>query len=156
RMDESWRSHLARLRRFAGGRGKDRAAYRVLAQAINAADYGAPQKRYRGIFIGIASEFGDDWSFPAPTHSQEALVWAKHVERGYWDRHGARPVSKPSSDSEAKAINRVRALKEKPRGRPWNTVRDAIGDLPAPNKRESIAGHWQHLGATEYTNHTGS
>lgn len=157
RADESWKSHLARLRRHAKGTGKDRAAYRVLAQAINAADYGAPQKRYRGIFIGIASEFtDDDWSFPAPTHSQEALVWSKHVQGDYWDRHGARPIGKPSSDSEAKVLKRVVALKEKPRGRPWKTVRDAIGDLPSPNKRESIAGHWQHPGATEYPNHTGS
>src|SRR6266513_3179196 len=63
RADKSWRGHLARLRRHAKGRGEGRGDYRVLARAINAADYGAPQKRHRAIFIGIASEFGDDWSF---------------------------------------------------------------------------------------------
>ena len=40
--------------------------------------------------------------------------------------------------------------------KPWVTVRDAISDLPAPTKREDIAGHWQHPGARAYPNHTGS
>jgi DNA (cytosine-5)-methyltransferase 1 len=156
RADKSWRGHLARLRRHAKGRGEGKGDYRVLARAINAADYGAPQKRHRAIFIGIASEFGDDWSFPAPTHSQEALAWSKHVERDYWERHGARRVCDPSSESEAQALKRVLAIKEKPREQPWVTVRDAISDLPSPSRRERVAGHWQHLGAKTYAHHTGS
>lgn len=156
RSDETWRSHLARLRRHAKGRGEGKGEYRVLARAINAADYGAPQKRHRAIFIGIVSEFGEDWSFPAPTHSQEALAWSKHVERDYWERHGTRRICEPSSESESRALKHVLALKEKPQERPWATVRDAIGDLPLPSRREKIAGHWQHPGAKAYPNHTGS
>lgn len=156
RSDETWRSHLARLRRHAKSRGEGKGEYRVLARAINAADYGAPQKRHRAIFIGVASKFGDDWSFPAPTHSQEALAWSKQVERDYWERHGARRIGELSSESEARALKHVLALKEKPRERPWVTVRDAIGDLPSPSKREKITGHWQHPGAKAYPNHTGS
>lgn len=156
RPDESWRGHLARLRRHAKGRGEGKGEYRVLTRAINAADYGAPQKRHRAIFIGITSEFGVEWGFPSPTHSQEALAWSKHVECDYWERHGMRRIYEPSSESEARALKRVLALKEKPRERPWVTVREAIGDLPPPSKREKIAGHWQRPGAKAYPNHTGS
>src|SRR5687767_12774611 len=74
RSDDTWTEHLGRLRRHAKGRGKGE--YRVLARAVNAADYGAPQKRHRGIFIGVSSQFGNEWIFPEPTHSQEALAWS--------------------------------------------------------------------------------
>ena len=53
-------------------------------------------------------------------------------------------------------MKRVLALKKKPKEKPWLTVRDAIGDLPPPAKREKIVGHWQHPGARAYPNHTGS
>jgi DNA (cytosine-5)-methyltransferase 1 len=154
RDHEPWRKHLSRMRKLA--KRKELGDYRVIARAINAADYGAPQKRHRAIFIGVSSEFGDGWEFPAPTHSQEALAWSKHVDRGYWEHHGARRIIKPASESEAQALSRVLSLKKKPKERPWVTVRDAIGDLPAPTKRQKIAGHWQHQGARAYANHTGS
>jgi len=128
----------------------------VLARSINAADYGAPQKRHRAIFIGISTEFGDGWTFPEPTHSQEALAWYKHVDRGYWREHGARRISEPASQSESRALLKVRELGEKPSTKPWVTVRDAIGDLPPPSKCETLPGHWQHPGAKAYRNHTGS
>lgn len=156
RSDEEWMSHLARLRDHAKISKSNGGEYRVLARAINAADYGAPQKRHRAIIIGVASEFGDDWDFPAPTHSQEALAWSKHVDCDYWSRHVARRICKPASRSEENALNRVLAAEEKPKELPWLTVRDAISDLPPPTKREKIAGHWQHPGARAYPNHTGS
>lgn len=156
RGGETWKHHLARLRRHVASRKQKAGDYRVIARAINAADYGAAQKRHRAIIIGIASEFGDDWSFPAPTHSQDALVWSKHVEGDYWKRHDARPICKPASELEAQVLKRLRALGKKPKQRPWVTVRDAISDLPPPTKREKIAGHWQHPGARAYPNHTGS
>jgi DNA (cytosine-5)-methyltransferase 1 len=154
RKDEVWRSHAARLRQHDKGRGKP--AYRVLSRAINAADYGAAQKRHRAIFIGIAAGCGDNWVFPEATHSQEALAWSKHIERDYWDRHGVRLIAAPASEAEAQALIRVRLLKKKPRQKPWVTVRDVISDLPSPTKAEKIPGHWQHPGATAYAKHTGS
>lgn len=154
RAGESWRSHCKRLRELAvrGCVGE----YRVLARGINAADYGAPQKRYRAVFVGIASEYGDHWTFPSPTHSQEALVWSKYVESDYWDRHRARPIRKPASFSEAQVLQHVLSLDKRPNGRPWRTVRDAIAGLPPPSERQAISGHWQHPGATIYPRHTGS
>jgi DNA (cytosine-5)-methyltransferase 1 len=152
--DETWRNHLARLRQHGAGGG--RRAYRVLSRAINAADYGAAQKRHRAIFIGLAASCGDEWSFPDATHSQEALAWTKHVERDYWERHGVRLINEPASESEAQALQRVKSLKKKPRKKPWVTVRDVIADLPPPTRTENISGHWQHPGARAYDNHTGS
>lgn len=152
---ETWRQHLSRLRAHAT-RPRVKPAYRVLSRAINAADYGAPQKRHRAIFIGISSEFGDEWTFPEPTHSQEALAWSKHVDHSYWEWHNVRRIAEPASSSEARALERVKELKKKPKSKPWITVRDAIADLPIPTKRETLPGHWQHPGATAYQNHTGS
>ncbi len=140
----------------AKGRGRKNTAYKVVAQGINAADYGAPQKRHRAVIMGISSKLGEDWEFPPPTHSQEALVWSKHIDRDYWERHGMRRIATPSSDLEARISSRLKRLDTKPKGRPWVTVRDAIGDLPLPNKRETISGHWQHPGARSYPHHTGS
>ncbi len=156
RREEPWRTHLARLRKHAKSKSGRSGEYRVLAQAINAADYGAPQKRHRAIFIGIASRFGDKWKFPEATHSQDALVWSKHIEKDYWARHGARRVSEPSSVAEKLILDRLRETEEKPVALPWITVRDAVGDLPSPKKKETVSGHWQHPGARAYPNHTGS
>ncbi len=153
RTHEPWRTHLARLRKHASRH--EVGEYHVRARAINAADYGAPQKRHRAIFIGVSSRYGDDWEFPPPTHSREALAWSKHVELDYWDRHGVRRIAQPSSESEAQALKRM-AKEKKPKERAWLTVRDAIGDLPPPTKKEKIPGHWQHPGARSYSNHTGS
>jgi DNA (cytosine-5)-methyltransferase 1 len=155
KLEEKWRDHFRRLRCHAE-RPNARVKYRVIARAINAADYGAPQKRYRSIFIGVASEFGTDWEFPEPTHSQEALAWAKHVEGDYWARHGVRPIRTPSSDTEMWALRKIRQTDTKPKEHPWVTVRDAIGNLPTPTKREKVLGHWQHEGARSYPKHTGS
>jgi len=156
RNDEHWRAHLRRLRDHATRKGEKRAEYRVLSRAINAADYGAPQKRHRAIFIGIASSFGDAWQFPEPTHSQEALAWSKHVTGAYWKGHDARRIAEPASASEALALKEVLVVGKKPKSLPWRTVRDAIADLPPPTAREEIQGHWQHPGARAYPNHTGS
>lgn len=156
RGDEFWEDHLRRLRdHHAADKGRNR-AFRVLSKSVNAADYGAAQKRYRAIFIGIEAKHGEDWTFPPPTHSQEALAWAKHVDLSYWQRHQVRRVRAFSSASEAFALRRALASGTPPAEKPWVTVRDAIGDLPPPTKSEFMAGHWQHPGAKVYQNHTGS
>lgn len=156
KRDEPWRAHLARLRQHARSTTDKKREYVVVAEAINAADYGAAQKRHRAIFIGISADLIDDIKFPAPTHSQAALAWSKHVEGGYWKLHGARPVAKPASVSEAQALSRVLHAGKRPKELPWVTIRDTIGDLPAPTNREDISGHWQHHGARTYPNHSGS
>lgn len=156
RESERWNRHLVRLREHAGTKSGKQGEYRVLAQAINAADYGAAQKRHRAIFIGLTSEFGKEWEFPAPTHSQHALTWSKHVDGCYWARHGVRRMREPASETEARVLKHLLQTKKQPAERPWVTVRDVIADLPPPSKREHVSGHWQHPGARAYANHTGS
>lgn len=156
RPHETWRQHLTRLRKHAVSSRRSAPNYKVVAQSINAADYGAPQKRHRAIIVGIAHEYGGDWGFPTPTHSQEALAWSKHIDSSYWKKHDIRKVSNSSSVSERQALERANALKRKPKELPWVTVRDAIADLPRPKKESELQGHWQHHGAKVYTNHTGS
>jgi len=61
---------------------------------LDAADFGVPQRRYRVILYAGDRPF----TWPAPSHSQEALVWAKwspaEEEKGnviggsYWMEHG--------------------------------------------------------------------
>ena len=116
----------------------------------------APQKRHRAIFMGVAQEFGEDWSFPAPTHSQEALAWAKHVDLSYWKKHHVRRTYKAASETEARLVARLTEGCREPATQPWVTVRDAIFDLPKPAKAQSSTGHWQHPGARVYPNHTWS
>lgn len=155
-QEEFWEDHLRRLRQHdKAGQGKKR-RYRVLAKAVNAADYGAAQKRHRAIFIGIDTKFGEDWSFPDTTHSQEALAWSKHVDLSYWERHSVRRKRAHSSKSETWAFRRALEESVGLDKLPWVTVRDAINDLPRPTKCERISGHWQHPGAKVYPNHTGS
>jgi len=44
------------------------AGYRVTWKLLNAADYGVAQDRYRVIIVGIRSDAGVQYEFPAPTH----------------------------------------------------------------------------------------
>jgi DNA (cytosine-5)-methyltransferase 1 len=157
RRDERWPEHLTRLRQHAKSKRASPPIYRVIARGINAADYGAPQKRYRTLILGIDQRYGDDWSFPEPTHSHAALAWSKHVTGDYWMRHQTRKIAEPTTQAEMQLLDRLDPHGKKPRGRAWKTVRDVLADLPPPSKRdEPLQGHWQHPGAKSYNNHTGS
>jgi len=157
KLGESWPSKLVRFRAWeASGR---KPTYRVIIKGINAADYGAPQKRHRAIFIGVRSDLVDDaFIFPKATHSREALIWSQWVTGEYWDLHEIPKRRRPGlDDSEKIILERLRADNVKPRGKRWTTVRDAIGDLPRPCiHNEPIANHRLHPGARVYRNHTGS
>ncbi len=156
KKNESWRDHIARLQRHhtSGPEGKEE--YRVVFQVINAADYGVPQRRERVVFVGFRADLGVEWSFPAATHTQDALLW--NMSRGsYWDRHRV-PQTKRTID--ARLHLRGLSLPTKPRGKPWQTTRDAIGDLPDPERKGKDAAkflnHKFQPGARSYPGHTGS
>ena len=57
RSGEKWECHLKRLRSHTKSSKLRCPEYRVVSRAINAADFGAPQKRYRAIIIGADSTF---------------------------------------------------------------------------------------------------
>lgn len=158
---EKWKEHLSRLERYhVRGRGSKDEQYKVIVRAINAADYGVPQRRERVFFVGIRADVKAEWSFPNPTHSCEQLLVDKFVTLHYWERHG---VSRKRREVVSKAL-RKRLEKDATRLesstlRPWVTVRDAIADLPEPSKNHctpEVPNHVFVPGARCYPGHAGS
>lgn len=153
---ERWTDHCARLE-LDHLRGREKAAYRVLAIDINAADYGVPQHRERLLFLGVSSSITADMVLPVPTHSKDALAKAMWVTGEYWDRHKIASSDRPARPGEEVLV----ALKESQLAYetlPWRTVRDAIADLPEPTSvsAAAIKGHWLIEGARAYAGHSGS
>lgn len=56
--------------------------YELTCEIVNAADYGAPQRRRRIVIVGVRSDQGQRFEFPRPTHSirpkQEVKPWQSH------------------------------------------------------------------------------
>lgn len=158
--DEEWTDHHARLEMaITGGKHKG-LKYNVVYQLLNAADYGVPQRRERVVIVGVRADLGITFSYPTPTHEEDALVYDKWVSGEYWDRH------KVSKRSRGKVPDRLRARVERlsclwtsAMLRPWSTVRDAISDLPqvGPGERCSkFPNHFYNPGARAYAGHNGS
>ena len=121
--------------------------YHVHWKLLDAADYGAPQRRRRVFIVAIRSKIGD-YEFPSPTHSGVSLQRDQSCD-AYWDRHGIAPrFQPPMPNSESKELK----LK------PWATVRDALSGLgdPAASEANSSMNHWAIPGAKSYRGHTGS
>lgn len=161
--DEGWRKHLTRLERHQtenANRTPSGLAYNILFELVNAADYGVPQKRERFIVVGFRSDIGVRWSFPEHTHSQDALLHDQWVSGEYWDRHKVGKRVRP--DLAPKFASRIERLRsgslELFSAKPWNTVRDAISDLPDPEKipNNRVLNHRFNPGARPYPGHTGS
>ena len=116
-----------------------------------------PQKRERVFIVGFRSDTEIEWHFPSETNSQEALFWSKWRTGEYWDSHG---VAKKEIPEENGARDRAMRITEQPISKPWLTVRDALANLPDPEKqRISSRAHHNHIfqaGARAYPGHTGS
>jgi DNA (cytosine-5)-methyltransferase 1 len=159
KADEDWRSHLSRLERHQTRGTQKGLIYNVVFQSLNAADYGAPQKRYRVFIVGFRSDLHTQWSFPPSTHSYDALLYSQFVTGEYWDSHkvSARQRYAPPE----RLLARIAALKSNlfpPSEVPWVTVRDALCGLPEPTSSaaRSILNHKLNPGARVYPGHTGS
>lgn len=152
RKEETWLEHLARLEQHHTSGCRDGLHYRVVAQVLNAANYGVPQKRERVFLVGFREDLGIHWHFPRETHSREALLWDM-AHGDYWDRHEV-----PRRHRRVPA--QARAISDKPASRPWQTVRDAVADLPDPENNPAAAAaipnHRFQPGARSYPGHTGS
>lgn len=152
--NEDWTEHLAHLEKtHTSGEPLE---YRVVVRLLNAADYGVPQKRERVIFVGFREDLGLEWTFPKPTHSATRLLYDKWVTGEYWDRHEV-PVSERGTKPEPSVIRKIEQSVDLDT-KPWQTVRDAIYDLPEPTIEEhpTIKNHKLNLGARAYPGHTGS
>ncbi|NJN18866.1 MAG: DNA (cytosine-5-)-methyltransferase [Oscillochloris sp.] len=155
-VDEDWSEHLARLRQHHSSGSRSDLHYRVVAQVLNAANYGIPQRRERVFFIGFRDDILVDWVFPAATHSLDALLW-EQVHGDYWERHG---VAQASRRISSRMLERAQRLTMQPPTQPWRTVRDVLRDLPDPETQpelaHEIANHRFQPGARSYPGHTGS
>ena len=146
RMDEDFTAHSERL-----AQSQKPPAYEVISQVVNAADYGAPQIRYRVLIFGLAAKLE---STPVPmerTHSRERLIWDQFVTGDYWRRHRINPQEPNARDrglADALLISG-----KKPKELPWVTVRDALKGLGEPTGENN---HVFQPGARVYKGHTGS
>jgi DNA (cytosine-5)-methyltransferase 1 len=157
RKTESWSEHLARLERQHTQGTVASLHYNVVARVLNAADYGVPQRRERVFMVGFRSDLGIKWSFPAATHSQDALLWSQWRGGEYWERHKVTTRKRPENGkAKARALGLVDATLLKP----WRTVRDVTADLPDPELHPRLAAEFSNHrfqpGARSYAGHIGS
>ncbi|NHZ83151.1 DNA (cytosine-5-)-methyltransferase [Massilia sp. CCM 8695] len=159
RRDEPWMLHLARLDRHKGTRA--RSEYRVEWRLVNAANYGVPQKRMRIFIVGFRADVPNQYEFPFASHSQDALLLDQWSADGmYWDRHRIARRNRPARpEGIERKLQGLLELDPAQVRLPWRTVRDAIADLPDPERRpdmELVAAHRFQPGARSYAGHTGS
>ena len=153
---EDWTDHLSRLEKYHTRGSHDGLFYRVVYRLLNAADYGVPQRRERVLIVGFRSDLNLEWSFPATTHTQDTLLFDKWVSGEYWERHG---ISKKNRPGPPTGVGPRLSYGWYGETKPWKTVRDAISNLPDPEKTSSskaVLNHRLVPGARAYKGHTGS
>jgi DNA (cytosine-5)-methyltransferase 1 len=156
--NSDWKQHLGELRSlsqlsYAGIK------YNVQFKLINAANYGVPQTRERVVIVGVRSDLKCSWSFPPETHSADGLFWDMYVTEEYWERHkickSERPlIDKSVEDKIFRCTGKYGMFT--PALMPWQTVRDALNNLPDPKSNHGISDHTFRDGARIYPGHTGS
>jgi len=133
---DDWTTHLSLLEQHHT-HGRERGLhYRVIFRMLNAANFGVPQKRERVFIVGFRSDLGIEWSFPEATHSRDRLLFQQWVTGEYWDLHEIAKRNRPTMPESVKAQIPRLAQGILPFKRPWQTVRDAISDLPDPHERK--------------------
>jgi DNA (cytosine-5)-methyltransferase 1 len=150
--DESLMEHLARL-----GRETSEAQYDVQVLPVNAADYGAPQKRHRVFFVGVRRDLEISLGNPARTHSLERLVWDKWITGEYWERHRISKQRRSSiTPPERRMADQLKSEMFCPPELAWVTCRDAFAGLGEPTSHDDGRNHRLQPGARSYSGHTGS
>jgi len=160
RGDEEWTDHAARLEKAVTCGKEAGLKYNVIFQLLNAADYGVAQHRERVLIVGIRADLNLRFSFPTSTHEEDALLHDMWVTGEYWERHRvAKRNRPPTPDSLRRKVSNLSCLFPSMLLKPWQTVRDAISDLPdvIPGVACSkVANHFCTAGAKAYPGHTGS
>lgn len=146
---ETREAHLARLE-SAGP-----ALYKVQVTQVNAADYGAAQKRHRVIIMGVHRGAGKLPPTLTPTHSRERLLWDQWVTGEYWMRHNLQAPNDGPDRADESVVRRLKEGGLAPRSLPWRTIRDAIEGLGEPGTGR-VSNHTLQPGARSYPGHTGS
>lgn len=151
-LRENFAAYFNRIRSDLSTAGSG-GGYHVMHFKVNAADYGAAQKRHRVIIVGFRR---DNFEAPLPpeqTHSHERLLWDQWVSHDYWKEHGIAPKEPALSVGEAHLVREMRASGSRPKTKRWRTVRDALCGLGEPNGKKN---HVLQPGARVYVGHTGS
>jgi DNA (cytosine-5)-methyltransferase 1 len=158
---EEWTEHRRRLERHHTKGSWSGLQYNVVPRLLNAANFGVPQRRERVFFVGFRSDLGVEWTFPEETHSLDSLLVHQWVTGEYWENHEIAKKNRP--EVPARFAGRVRELtSSKPLDlfvtAPWRTVRDALSDLPDPEREHcpKFHNHRYNPGARSYVGHTGS
>lgn len=158
--NEIWSEHLQRLERTHTSGKHSGLRYHVVYQLLNAANYGVPQRRERVFIVGFRSDLHTAWSFPRPTHSQEALLRDQWVTGDYWERCHVPARKRPTPPANFVAhAGRLQSSLASLGLKPWRTVREAIAGLPDPETsrtRTHVLNHRFNPGARTYPGHTGS
>lgn len=126
----SWEEHLKLLTQYHTSHKQGETEYNVGFHLFNAADYGVPQVRHRVMIVGFRQDLNMHWSVPAPTHSTESLLYLKWISGDYWERHNLLRHKDPTLTLQA--LQKLRTMIDESEWPllPWQTTRDAIGDLP--------------------------
>ncbi len=127
--------------------------YSVSVQLVNAADFGAAQKRHRVIVSGVFGGFGEEVCSLVPSHSRDRLLWDQWVSGDYWQEHGISRDRESFEKIDGPAVRRLREHGVAPTERRWVTVRDCLAGLGEPDGQN---GHTMQPGARTYPGHTGS
>ncbi|WP_119165859.1 DNA cytosine methyltransferase [Algihabitans albus] len=155
--DEAWEDHLGRLEQHHTSTKRPGLHYQVVTKLLNSANYGVPQRRERVLFVGFRDDIDAKWSLGPGEYTQDALVWDQ-LFGDYWDRHRVRKKDRVLEGRSLQLSKRV-SKDEKPDSFPWKTTRDAIGDLPDPERTrfsDSVSDHRFQPNAKTYPGHTGS
>jgi len=144
------------LKRLEAALRKDEATYNVKIYRVDAADYGAHQRRHRVVILGLHRDLDAELPELPKTHSRERLLWEQWVTGEYWERHGIKPSGQGPDKADVAAVRRLRDAGVAPKELPWRTVRDAIVGLGDPEQGSDIANHVFQPGARSYPGHTGS
>lgn len=155
--DMDWEEHLRILEQHHTSTNHNHVEYNVMFRLLNAADYGVPQIRQRVIIVGFRKDISVNWSFPLSSHCKEDLLYDKYISGVYWEEH---EISSKSHE-EISPVEKDYLLKyfnEHPHKSRWQTVRDALKDLPDPSFGESsnFFNHNFRGGAKTYAGHSGS
>ncbi|WP_341318714.1 DNA (cytosine-5-)-methyltransferase [Paraburkholderia sp. IMGN_8] len=100
--------------------------YQVTLIRVNAADYGAAQKRERVLIAGVRVDCGTLPPFPEKTHSERRLAFDKWITGEYWRSHG---LPRPTDDAISRAA-RAKLLKWTASVEPLERVRNFEGLAP--------------------------
>lgn len=158
KSDEIWTQHLSRLEQHKTSKKSSGLEYKAVFRKLNAADFGAPQRRERVFIVAFRSDIEAEWSFPAPTHSHEALIRDQWITGDYWHRHEVATKDRPKpSFIQSRIAKSLQSMLIPFEESPWLTVRDGIAGLPKPlPDRETFPNHRTQAGARSYKGHTGS